>query len=770
MKIIKRDGSQEEIKLDKVTRRVERQSEGLKVDPIKVSQRAVSGLYDGVKAKEVDELLAETAAFLSQEHPDYSKLAGRIAVTSLHKETKGFYEATKLMWNPDPKESLLSNEYYDLVMKYGKKLEKIIDYDRDLKIDYFGFKTLENSYLLKNKNKKILERPQDMYMRVALFIARDSIEEVEKLYNTLSEREYTHATPTLYNAALKRPQLSSCFLMEVEDSIKGIYKSLSDCAAISQYAGGIGLHIHNVRGKGSYITGTGGFSNGIVPMLKVFNDTARYVDQGGGKRKGSFAVYIEPHHPDIEDFLEMKLAHGKEEMRARDLFYALWVSDLFMKRVEQNGDWSLFCPKQTPGLCDVYGDEFEKLYTEYESKGLAVRTIKAQDLWMKVLKSQIETGTPYILFKDSINKRSNQKNIGVIKSSNLCAEITEVSNPNETAVCNLASVNLPEMIYSTKKDYNFKKLETVVRQAVRNLNKVIDINYYPTEETKTSNMRHRPVGLGVQGLADVFFRLGIAYESEEARRLNKEIFETIYYAALKESNQLAKEFGAYDTFEGSPASRGLLQFDLAGETHSGRHDFDSLKKEIMEYGLRNSLLVALMPTASTASIFGNTESFEAQTSNIYLRSVLSGEFVQVNRYLVKDLEDLGLWNPNIRSKIIAANGSVQNIDEIPSNLKEIYKTVWEMSNKTFIDMARDRGLYVCQSQSMNLWMAEPNLGKLNSAIIYAWKSGLKTGMYYLRSKPKVDPVKLKTTDDDKKDKEALVCSLENPEACEACGS
>jgi ribonucleoside-diphosphate reductase alpha subunit len=1147
MKVVKRNGRIEEVKLEKITKRVDKLSYGLNVGTIKVSQKVIAGIYDGITSTEIDQLLSETAAVLGVEHPDYSKLAARIAVSSLHKSTKGFYQTMKDLY----KEGSLSEDFIDLIRKYGKQLEKIIDYDRDLEFEYHGYKTLEKSYLLKI-NGAIVERPQHLFMRVALGICGDNLEEVEKLYNHLSLKEYTHATPTLFNTGTKRQQMSSCFLIAMEDdSIEGIFNTAKECALISKNAGGIGLHVHNVRASGTPIKGTNGTSNGIVPMLKVFNSIATYVDQGGGKRKGSFAIYLEPWHADIEHFLELKKNTGKEEFRARDLFYALWTPDLFMQRVEEDGMWTLMCPHQCPGLSDVYGKDFDKLYTQYEKEGKGLKTVKARELWGKVLESQIETGTPYILYKDSCNEKSNQKNIGVIKSSNLCfskdtvvaiadgsngktikeladwsqgikkfpvysaaegdvlikgrrgggklrlgpwkdeikwavafktgtkkvveltmdngdkikctpdhelalahggyveaskslnkelqsfftytpqdrktpyrhinsisngrskqhikiwefhndynkghidhiqnnlefpdhidnlqslkiedhlnknsierkgflnsyhkiknkeiylenkkiqsrgtgnntysgidnfelieigkkiykeyglitkgvyldyseknnlnlpksfskyrfngdwslyysycmglkdyngefevgpqdyiktqdldekrinqlkdefyftdendvlckkgikvinieeigeedvydltvednhnfyiitstqdkkynncrgilvhncTEILEVSTPEETAVCNLASLSLPSFIKEKVNGkntlyYDYEALHEVVKTATRNLNLVIDKNYYPTEKTHKSNMRHRPIGLGVQGLANVFFKFKIAYDSEEAKQLNKNIFETIYHAALEESCSLAEKYGAYETFAGSPASKGILQYDMWGVTPSDRYDWSALKAKIKAKGLRNSLLVAPMPTASTASIFGNVEAFEAQTSNIYKRQVLAGEYVMVNSDLIRDLEEIGLWNENIRNKIIEENGSVQNIPEIPTHIKEVYKTIWEISQKVVIDMAADRGAFIDQSQSLNLWLAKPNFGNLNSMHFYAWKKGLKTGMYYLRSKPALQAQKVTTKIDTEvkefTNEEALVCSIENPEDCIACGS
>ena len=1144
MKVIKRNGKEEDVKLDKVTKRVDKLSYNLKVEPIKVAQKVIAGIYDGITSKQIDELLSETAALLSADHPDYSKLASRIGVSSLHKETRGFYYTMKELY----KAEAVSDEFVELVRKYGKQLEKNIDYDRDLEFEYFGFKTLERSYLLKIDGK-IVERPQHMYMRVALAICKDNLEDVVALYDDLSLKRYTHATPTLFNAGTRLQQLSSCFLIQMEDdSIEGIFNTAKDCAKISKNAGGIGLHVHNIRAKGSHIKGTNGTSNGIVPMLQVFNNIARYVDQcfdpetdiytkegikkikdvvigdevitssgttervkkvfrrnnmneriayslklkhsikpvtvtgahplltlrgqkkmtnystianrlskklvepeyisveelqeddmiafsipsyvrdheeytlddcrfygamlgdgflsksgkqsyicgnpnkddfnfysnylysngiqytdtkrddnyrrlvfsphqseslfkfdrvhfydsngekrvhpsmlhlpldktkqilkgllqsdafigedtegtevvfeitsenlaeslrymllrlgiltsgdirnrvgeahntkrgiienkkliyrlripkteeiceilelenkskfltqfrhenliftrlqnidklnyyqglvydlelegpnhdylthcgvahnGGGKRKGSFAIYLEPWHADIEEFLTLKKPTGKDEFRARDLFYALWTPDLFMERVEKDEMWTLMCPHECPGLSDVHSGDFKKLYEKYEKEGKGKKQIKARELWMKVLEAQTETGTPYVLYKDAANSKSNQKNLGTIKSSNLCCEIMEYTDSEESAVCNLASVCLNAFVEEhvngkTTLKYNFKKLHETVKRITKNLNRVIDLNYYPTDKTKVSNQKHRPIGIGVQGLADVFFLMGIPYDSDEAKKLNKEIFETIYHAAVETSMEIASEEGPYETFNGSPASKGILQFDMWDVTPGDRYDWKDLKSKVKKNGLRNSLLLAPMPTASTASIYGNHEAFEAQTSNLYKRQVLAGEFIMVNKYLVKELEKINLWNEDIRDKIIEENGSVQNIPEIPTHIKEIYKTVWEISQKVIIDMSADRGAFICQSQSLNLWLANPNFGNLNSMHFYAWKKGLKTGMYYLRSKPAVQAQKVTTKMETKQEssaytnEEALVCSLENPEDCVACGS
>jgi len=739
MFVVKRNGKKESVKFDKVTARIEKLSYGLSpmVNAIDVAKKTIGGIYEGVPTTELDNLAAETAASLTITHPDYAILASRIAVSNLHKNTTKSFSGTmrKLYDYVDPmsgkKLPLIADDVMEIIEANADLLDSTIIYDRDFAFDYFGFKTLEKSYLLKIDGK-IAERPQQMYMRVAVGIHKNDMESVVKTYHLMSERWMTHATPTLFNAGTPKPQMSSCFLLTMkEDSIDGIYDTLKQTAKISQSAGGIGLAIHNIRATGSYIGGTNGTSNGIIPMLRVFNDTARYVDQGGGKRKGAFAIYLEPWHADVFEFLDLRKNHGKEEMRARDLFFALWISDLFMKRVEANEEWSLFCPNEAPGLSECWGAEFEKLYTEYEAAGKARKTIKAQELWFKILDSQIETGTPYLLYKDAANRKSNQQNLGTIKSSNLCTEIMEYTSPEEVAVCNLASLALPRFVIDGKFDH--EKLFEVTYQVTKNLNAVIDNNYYPVPEAKTSNMKHRPVGLGVQGLADVFIMLRLPFESELAKILNKNIFETIYFAAMTASKDLAKAEGAYQTYEGSPVSKGIFQFDMWGVTPSNRWDWTALKAEVKEYGVRNSLLVAPMPTASTSQIFGNNECFEPYTSNIYTRRVLSGEFIIVNKHLLKDLVNLGLWNNNMKNKIIAANGSIQNIDEIPAAIKELYKTVWEIKQRNLIDMAADRGAYICQSQSLNLFVDSPSASKLTSMHFYAWKKGLKTGMYYLRS-------------------------------------
>ena len=784
MYVVKRDGRKEAVKFDKITARVIKMCYGLDpmVSPEAVAMKVIEGLYDGVSTTDLDNLAAEVAAAKTTEHPDYALLASRIAVSNLHKETKKTFSdvMTDLYEYLDPKTgqsaALLSEEVYQIVVNNREALDSSIIYDRDFRYDYFGFKTLTRSYLMKLEGK-IAERPQHMLMRVSLGIHKEDIKSALATYNLMSEGWFTHATPTLFNSGTPKPQMSSCFLLTMkEDSIPGIYDTLKSCAQISQSAGGIGLSIHNIRATGSYIKGTNGTSNGIVPMLRVFNDTARYVDQGGGKRKGSFAIYLEPWHADVFDFLDLKKNHGKEEQRARDLFFALWIPDLFMKRVKNNETWTLMCPHECPGLSDTHSEEFEALYTKYEAEGKGRKTINAQDLWFKILESQIETGTPYMLYKDAANAKSNQQNLGVIKSPNLCTEIIEYTAPDEVAVCNLASLALPK--YVTEQGvFDHDKLFEVTYQATLNLNKIIDENYYPVEEAKNSNLRHRPIGLGVQGLADAFILLGLPFESEEARALNREIFETIYFASMSASKDLAIKEGAYSTFEGSPVSKGVFQFDMWGVTPSNRWEWDLLKEEVKKHGVRNSLLLAPMPTASTAQILGNNECFEPYTSNIYTRRVLSGEFIIVNKHLLKDLVKEGLWNMEMRQKIMAANGSVQNIPEIPARLKELYKTAWEISQKAIIDQAADRGAFICQSQSLNIFMEQANFGKLTSMHFYGWEKGLKTGMYYLRTKAATDAIKFtidKSVVEEPSSKSleeqqaAIACSLENPDSCEMC--
>jgi ribonucleoside-diphosphate reductase alpha chain len=760
--VIKRSGKQESVKFDKVTARIEKLSYGLSpiVNAIEVAKKTIAGIYQGVPTTELDNLAAETAASLTITHPDYAILASRIAVSNLHKNTLKSFSATmrKLYDYVDNASGkalpMIADDVMQIIEENADILDSTLIYDRDFAFDYFGFKTLEKAYLLKI-NGKIAERPQHMYMRVAVGIHKHDIENAIKTYHLMSERWMTHATPTLFNAGTPKPQMSSCFLLTMkEDSIDGIYDTLKQTAKISQSAGGIGLAIHNIRATGSYIGGTNGTSNGIIPMLRVFNDTARYVDQGGGKRKGAFAIYLEPWHADVFEFLDLRKNHGKEEMRARDLFFALWMSDLFMKRVEANDDWSLFCPNEAPGLSDCWGAEFEKLYLQHEADGKARKVVKAQELWFKILESQIETGTPYLLYKDAANGKSNQQNLGTIKSSNLCTEIMEYTSPEEVAVCNLASMALPRFVIDGKFDH--QKLYEVTYQVTKNLNAVIDNNYYPIEEARNSNMKHRPIGLGVQGLADVFILLRLPFESDLAKMLNKNIFETIYFAAMTASKDLAKEQGAYETYEGSPVSKGIFQFDMWGVTPTDRWDWAALKAEVKEHGVRNSLLVAPMPTASTSQIFGNNECFEPYTSNIYTRRVLSGEFIIVNKHLLKDLVSLGLWNNSMKNKIIAANGSIQNIAEIPADIKELYKTVWEIKQRNLIDMAADRGAYICQSQSLNLFVDSPTASKLTSMHFYGWKKGLKTGMYYLRSQAATQAVQFTVEKQGSEDVEPVI--------------
>jgi ribonucleoside-diphosphate reductase alpha chain len=780
MYVVKREGKKEPVKFDKITARIIKMCYGLDplVSPEAVAMKVIEGIYDGVSTSDLDNLAAEVAAAKTIDHPDYALLASRIAVSNLHKETKKtFSDVMQDLYNYiDPKTgenaALLSKEVHDIIMDNKNLLDSSIIYDRDFRYDYFGFKTLTRSYLMK-LNGNIAERPQQMLMRVSVGIHKNDIESAIRTYNLMSEGWFTHATPTLFNSGTPKPQMSSCFLLTTkEDSIDGIYDTLKSCAQISQSAGGIGLSIHDIRATGSYIKGTNGTSNGIVPMLRVYNDTARYVDQGGGKRKGSFAMYLEPWHADVFDFLDLKKNHGKEEQRARDLFYALWIPDLFMKRVKENGDWTLMCPHECPGLSDTHSKEFEKLYTKYEKDGKGRKTIKAQDLWFKILESQIETGTPYMLYKDAANAKSNQQNLGVIKSSNLCTEIIEYTAPDEVAVCNLASLALPKYVKDDA-TFDFEKLFEVTYQATINLNRIIDENYYPVKEAKNSNLRHRPIGLGVQGLADAFIMMRLPFESEEAKALNREVFETIYFASMTASKDLAKEDGAYETYPGSPVSKGVFQFDMWDVKPTARWEWDLLKDEVKKYGVRNSLLLAPMPTASTAQILGNNECFEPYTSNIYTRRVLSGEFIIVNKHLLKDLVKEGLWDKTMRQKIMAANGSVQNIEDVPENLKQLYKTAWEISQKAIIEQAADRGAYICQSQSLNIFMENANFGKLTSMHFYGWEKGLKTGMYYLRTKAATDAIKF-TVDKDvvakstSKSKEEIACSLDDPDDCEMC--
>lgn len=760
MNVVKRDGRKEPMMFDKITARVRKLCYGLNelVDPVKVAMRVIEGLYDGVTTSELDNLAAEIAATMTTSHPDYARLAARISVSNLHKNTKkSFSEVMTDLYeyvNPrtGKKAPLLSDEVFEVIKNNAEDLDSTIIYNRDFGYDYFGFKTLERSYLLK-LNGKIVERPQHMLMRVSVGIHLDDLASVKETYELMSKKYFTHATPTLFNSGTPKPQMSSCFLLAMkDDSIDGIYDTLKQTAKISQSAGGIGLSIHNVRATGSYISGTNGTSNGIVPMLRVFNDTARYVDQGGGKRKGSFAIYVEPWHADIFDFLDLKKNHGKEEMRARDLFYAMWIPDLFMERVQTDAEWTLMCPNECPGLFECHSEEFETLYHKYESENKGRKTVKARELWEKILESQIETGTPYMLYKDAANRKSNQKNLGTIRSSNLCTEIMEYTSADEVAVCNLASIALPMFVKNGEFDH--KELFRITKRVTKNLNRVIDRNYYPIIEAQNSNFRHRPVGLGIQGLADAFIMLRLPFTSDEAKKLNQEIFETLYFAALTASMEEAKVDGVYESYKGSPISEGLFQHNLWGikdEELSGRWDWKKLRKEIKKSGVRNSLLVAPMPTASTSQILGNNEAFEPYTSNIYTRRVLSGEFIVVNQHLLEDLVQLGLWNEDLKEEIMRANGSVQDIEIIPQELKELYKTVWELSMKDIIDMSRQRGYFIDQSQSLNLFMENANMAKLTSMHFYAWKSGLKTGMYYLRTKSAVDAIKFTLKKEEKKE-------------------
>lgn len=804
MHVIKRSGRKEDVSFDKITARLRKLCYGLDtsyVNIIEVTKKVIMGLYDQVSTVELDNLAAETAATMATIHPDYALLAARIAVSNLHKQTeKSFAKVVHGLYHYiDPKTGeragLISEDVYKIVQKHKDRLDSAIIYDRDFDFDYFGFKTLERSYLMR-MNGVVVERPQHLFMRVAVGIHGEDIESAVETYNLMSERWFIHATPTLFNAGSPKPQLSSCFLLQMtEDSIHGIFETLQRCALISQSAGGIGLSIHNIRATGSYIKGTGGTSNGIIPMLRVFNDAARYVDQGGGKRKGAFAVYLEPWHADVFEFLDLKKNHGKEEMRARDLFYAMWIPDLFMERVKDDAEWSLFCPNEAPGLYDVYGGEFEALYHKYEQEGRQRKTVKARDLWNAVLESQIETGTPYILYKDAANKKSNQKNLGTIRSSNLCTEIIEYTAPDEVAVCNLASIALPK--YVNNGEFDFQRLYEITRVVTRNLNKVIDINYYPIPEAERSNLRHRPIGLGVQGLADAFILMRMPFDSPEAKQLNKDIFETIYFAAMTESCELAAKHGSYETFKGSPVSQGQFQFDMWGVQPSKRWDWEGLRQRVMKTGVRNSLLVAPMPTASTSQILGNNECFEPYTSNLYTRRTLAGEHIVVNKYLMRDLVRLGMWTEEMREAIMASNGSVQGIEDIPEEVRALYKTAYELSQKVILDMAADRGAFICQSQSLNVFMEAPTFAKLSSMHFYAWQKGLKTGMYYLRSKAATDPIKFtlsekhqqkfvanKVTNEavvkvekpapqmsalDPEQLQGKVCSLDDP-TCEACSA
>ncbi len=810
MKVLKRNGKFENIGFDKILKRVKSIGTecGIKLNYTTFVMKVIDQLYDGIPTTKIDELTAEQCAALSTHHPDYNILAGRIVISNHHKNTNGsFFSVMKKLYEftdiHNKQHSLVSPEFFSIVEKHKDEFDNMIVHDRDYLIDYFGFKTLERAYLMKYNNV-IEERPQYLWLRVAIGIHGDNLEKVKITYDLMSQKYFTHATPTLFNAGTPKPQLSSCYLLALEDdSISGIYSTLKDCAQISKWAGGIGLHIHNIRATGSHIRGTNGSSNGIVPMLRVFNNTARYVDQGGGRRNGSFAIYLEPWHADIDNFLELKKNHGDEEMKARDLFYALWIPDLFMERVKTNGDWTLMCPDECPGLSDLHSDEFVKLYTEYEKNKKGRKTIKARDLWFRIMDSQMETGTPYILYKDAANKKSNQQNIGTIKSSNLCTEIIEYSDDKETAVCNLASIGLSRFVKDDK-SFDYDKLHEVTKVVTENLNRVIDINFYPTDKTKRSNLRHRPIGLGVQGLADVFALMNISFYSDKARTINKRIFETIYHASMEMSMEISKDryyliqelikenikegryyedgifpiyneyelkledksfCGAYSSFEGSPLSKGIFQFDMWNVTPSSLFNWESLRQDVMKYGVRNSLLVAPMPTASTAQILGNNECFEPFTSNIYTRRTLAGEFIIVNKYLMKELIDLKLWDEDLKNSIISNNGSIQHIQGIPIHIKDKYKIVWEIPMKHIIDMAKDRGAFICQSQSLNLWMEEPTYKNLTSMHFYSWEAGLKTGIYYLRRKAKHQAQQF-TIEPNKKN----VSQEEEQEICEMCSA
>ena len=806
MRVLKRNGKYENIGFDKILKRVKSIGTecGIKLNYTTFVMKVIDQLYDGIPTAKIDELTAEQCASLSIQHPDYSTLAGRLIISNHHKNTiSSFSTVTKKLFEfkdfHNTQHSLLSIDYFNIVEKNKDVFDDMIVHDRDYLIDYFGFKTLERSYLMK-VNGVVLERPQYLWLRVSIGIHGDDLVSVRRTYDLMSQKYFTHATPTLFNAGTPKPQLSSCYLLSLEeDSISGIYNTLSDCAQISKWAGCIGLHIHNIRATGSHIRGTNGSSNGIVPMLRVFNCTARYVDQGGGRRNGSFAIYLEPWHADVEDFLDMKKNHGDEETKARDLFYALWIPDLFMERVKTNGDWTLMCPDECPGLSDVYGRHFVELYTKYESQNKGRKTVKARELWFKIMDSQMETGTPYLLYKDAANEKSNQKNLGTIKSSNLCTEIMEYSDDQETAVCNLASIGLSNFI-NADKSFDYVKLHEVTKVVTDNLNKVIDINFYPTDKTRRSNLRHRPIGIGVQGLADTFALMNIPFHSDDAKVVNKLIFETIYHAALEQSMEIARDrhiviqnskndltdtvnssvshlnkyeshlekfsySGAYSTFDGSPISKGIFQFDMWNVTPSDRYDWDELRQSIITHGIRNSLLVAPMPTASTSQILGNNECFEPFTSNIYTRRTIAGEFIIVNKYLMRELIDLKLWSDEIKNSIIVNNGSIQHIDGIPDYVKEKYKIVWEIPMKHLIDMSKDRGAFICQSQSLNLWLEDPNYKSLTSMHFYSWDAGLKTGIYYLRRKAKHHAQQFTIEPENKKKTQTT-----DPEVCEMCSA
>ena len=779
MKVLKRDGKSEDVSFDKISRRIDVfvKKYNLNIDPIYITQKVCSRIYDGVPTSLIDEYTAELCITLSTEHPDFNKLAGYIIISNNHKNTSpSFSEAMEKVYNNTningDHKPLISEKIYKIIKKHKNKLNSILDYSRDYLIDYFGFKTLERAYLTNIKNE-IIERPQHMFLRVSLGIHENDMKSVKETYNYMSQKYFIHATPTLFNSGTVRPQMSSCFLLSCGDSITDIYKNISDCAQISKWAGGIGIHVSSVRGNKSYIAGTNGSSNGIIPMLKVYNETARYVDQGGGKRKGSIAVYLEPWHCDIESFLDIRKNHGDENQRARDLFTAMWTPDLFMEKAEKNEEWCLFCPNECPGLNDVYGDDFKKLYEKYELEKKYRKKISARELMFKIITSQIETGTPYMLYKDSCNRKSNQQNIGVIKSSNLCAEIIEYTDKDMTAVCNLASIAVNNFYDEKTKIYDYEKLGKITTIITKNLNKIIDRNYYPIPETKKSNMELRPIGIGIQGFADLLFKMRLNFDSLEAREINKKIFACIYYNSVKTSMEISKKTKPYKYFKGSPLSKGLFQFDLWGKQGHSDFDWGQLRSDVMEYGVANSLLTALMPTASTSQILGNFECFECITSNIYVRRTLAGEFIVLNKYLIKDLLDLNLWNKEIKDRIIYDNGSIQNIDEIPQDIKNLYRTVWEISQRSVIDLSSERGIYIDQSQSMNIFIEKPTYRNMVSMHFYGWKSGLKTGMYYLRSRPKskAQQFTIQLKKDTKKislEEQKLLCSLENPESCLMC--
>jgi len=777
MYVIKRGGQRAPVEFDKILQRIKKVGTevGIALNYTSLTMKVIDQLYNGISTTQIDELTADQCASLSSLHPDYNILAGRIVISNHQKNTpKSFSEVMAKLYHFQDKQGdhtpLISEDLYLFSCMNSSELDELCVYSRDYLIDFFGFKTLERAYLMRIHDI-IVERPQHMWLRVAIGIHGNNMERIKETYTCMSKKYFTHATPTLFNAGTPRPQLSSCFLLAMEDdSVNGIYNTLGDCAKISKWAGGIGLHIHNIRATGSHIRGTNGTSNGIVPMLRVFNNTAKYIDQGGGRRNGSFAIYLEPWHADIEAFLQMRKNHGDEELKARDLFYALWIPDLFMERVKTDGNWTLMCPDECKGLADVYGDEFKTLYEKYEKDGKGRTTMSARKLWFQILDAQMETGTPYLCYKDAANRKTNQQNVGIIKSSNLCTEVMQVSTPKETAVCNLASIALPSCIdtTTTPPTFNFDLLHEIARIVTFNLNQVIDVNYYPTEKTKTSNKRHRPIGIGVQGLADTFIQMGYCFASNEARELNKWIFETIYHAALEQSCELASIHGPYETYDGSPISKGMLQFDMWNVTPiEGRYDWNELREKIKRHGIRNSLLVAPMPTASTSQILGYNECIEPLTSNIYSRRTLAGEFMVTNKYLMRELIDLDLWNDRIKNNIIANNGSIQQIDIIPKHIREKYKTVWEIPMRSLIDMSADRGAYICQSQSLNLWIEDPTYSNLTSMHFYSWSKGLKTGIYYLRRRARHQAQQFTIEPEEGEGTQSLI---QEDEICEMCSA